>query len=198
MSQPDHGKWENRLAAWKWPIILILLFAIGIVSWRISYPTYTHNYRLTIEMKVDDKIRHGSGVIEAYLTKEPKFLPGMRSVSTDVRGDAIPIDLGQGRYLFAILAHGARGNRTYLLQRLALRIFEIENCGRYCNPWKKIGGMTGKREVPITYLPTLVTFTDVNDPKTAEVVFATINDGRYSDSPAKSPLTDCPKFSAAR
>ena len=163
----------------------MVVFAVGYVSCRISYPTYTHRYRLTLEVKVDDKIRRGSGVIEAYLTKEPKFLPEMRSVSTGVRGDAIPIDLGQGRYLFAILAHGARGSRSYHLQRLALRIFKIENCGRHCNPWKKIGGMAGKRAVPPTHLPTLVTFTDVNDPKTVEVVFATIKDGLYVDSPRK-------------
>ena len=153
---------------------LAALFVL-VLGWPDSaYPTYVHRYRLTVEVKVDDKIHRGSSVIQSSALAKPRQgieqSPGGR---IKVRGDAVFIDIGGGKNLFATLTHGKTGTEGGLMSRLAIKLFDVPECkGAYCD-WREIANMTGKRELPNTYMPTLVTFTDVKDPRTAEVVYAT-------------------------
>ena len=176
-TEQSFSRWVGRIA-----LTLVVLFVSAWLLWlgppNFLYPTYEHRYRLTIEVKVDDKIHRGSGVIQTSALAKPKQRfeqsPGGR---IKLSGDAVYIDIGGGKTLFAILAHGAKGNEGSLMSQLAIKVFDPPKCkGGYC--FHEIAKMSGKRAVPVTHLPTLVTFTDVKDPKTAEVVFATERDKR--------------------
>jgi hypothetical protein len=43
---------------------LMLLIGSGVVWWKISYPTYSYRYRLTLSVEAGGKVHTGSSVIE--------------------------------------------------------------------------------------------------------------------------------------
>jgi hypothetical protein len=91
----------------------------------------------------------------------------MRRVSALVRGEATVVDLGEGRYLFALLK-GAR----------AARAFAVFGDGRsYCR-WNKeqdaaVASSKPRRDslsCRRAHRPLLVTFADINDPASVQRV----------------------------
>ncbi len=65
-------------------------------------PTYRYRYRLTVWIEVNGRLVSGSGVREIRVA-DVNALPNPGSlVTTRTHGDAIPIDLGDGRVLFML------------------------------------------------------------------------------------------------
>jgi hypothetical protein len=89
-----------------------------------------------------------------------------RGVRADAHGEAVYVDLGDGKHVIGILGWGPKGgdqDKIFGLTRAALAP------GRYVN-WKDEYKLKGKGDLPPDYVPTFVTFAEVNDPKTARIV----------------------------
>ena len=155
----------------KWLGIVAALVALAIVAYGVAYPSLTLRYRLTLEAEVDGKPKTGSGVIEVIYSKQPEFASGRDRVSSR-RGEAVVLDLGERGTLFALLKAGS-DNRS-IPESIVLRAFNFPG-GAFPGPtveagFNQIRKLSGKRELPLTSLPLLVRFRDLNDPMTAEKV----------------------------
>lgn len=150
---------------------ILALVAVAIyAAWAIAYPTYTHRYRLTIEIETPDGVRSGSSVIEVSKRQIPKFLDSLfyAGGTPRAKGEAIFIDLGQGRNLVALLRFGPDAQTQHSMSRLAFEVFQRRSTDP--NDLQQMSRLSGRGDLPGDLIPTLVTFKDPADPKTVRVV----------------------------
>lgn len=151
---------------------LAILVAVGVALYlgvTFAFPSYTHRYRLTIEIDTPEGVRSGSSVIEVT-RKDARLLRfGGARFTFHVRGEAVFVDLGANRNMIALLATGPDGQN--IDQMISL---PIEAYGYYKwddDAWSHRAKMQGLVELNAPLIPTLVTIADVSDPKTAQVIY---------------------------
>jgi hypothetical protein len=145
----------------KW-IGLLGLMAALYVGDRIRIERPAHKYRLSMSIDTPDGLKSASGIYSVHPDRNYD-----RHGKTTIKGDALYVDLGQGRNLVALMAHGKGGTDMDAASYLALRAFSAR--GRHVS-FSDIGAMTGKAAVTGEFIPVLLSFADINDPKTARVV----------------------------
>ena len=148
-------------------LCILLLIGGGFVWWKITYPIYTYRYRITVEVEVDGAIKTGSSVIEVTHWWDPTPGKSFGHYSTAAKGEAVFVDLGQGRNVITLLASGPNGNDVDYPLKLVLTLYGLTF---QVNDFAKLVGLRDHRDIPAQQLPTFVTFADLNDPKTARVV----------------------------
>jgi hypothetical protein len=165
--------------------IAVALIASAIVFYVVAYPSLTLRYRLTLEAQVDGEPRIGSGVIEVTYSKVVR-LWATTELSIGVRGEAVALDLGSRGMLFALLAAGA--DSRSIPESIILRAYDFDG-GAFPGHsveegQEQLRRLSGKRELPLTSLPMLVRFRDLNDPMTVERV-SPLNIGERFGADAK-------------
>ncbi|WP_137042549.1 hypothetical protein [Pseudolabrys sp. FHR47] len=147
-------------------VVLIIALPIGgFVVWHtIKYPTYTYRYRMTVDVEVGGKLRSGESVIEVKIATQREGGSVPRYTSR-FRGEAIFVDLGEGRNVIALLAAGLPVENVNYPIDIVPRLFSLP-----FEEWARLPKLEGKREVPASRLPNLVTFSDLKDPKSARFV----------------------------
>ena len=153
---------------------LAMVVAVTAAAWAwiaLGYPDHAHRFRLAVEVDTPDGIRTGSSVIEVERRDfgwVPVYSPG-KGVVFVVRGEAVFVDLGEGRNVVTVLAHG--GNAEDVSR---INSFWIEAHGRQRSEeedvWSGRTELRGVVELRPPLVPTLVTFADPSDPKTVRVV----------------------------
>lgn len=141
--------------------------------------TPDYRYRLTVEVETPEGLRSGSGVIEVEQRMGRSSMnPAGRKILRRARGEAVAVDLPDGRTLYVLLrSDGNIDWATYVMQMLAP---DIEG-----EPWEEAFDnvllIEGEVELPRTRpteehldersaYPILVTFGDESDPTTVERV----------------------------
>ena len=149
----------------------ILLGVIALpVLWLASGFVYEtagstrHGFRLTVEVDTPEGLKSGSGVIQVSVIPKASWLPQSTGVYFGVHGEAVMVDLGRGRNVIAILGLGPTGQGG--IENLASLAFDRRDAFW----WREAPNWTGRKELPFSAMPTLVTFGNLNDPETAEVV----------------------------
>lgn len=155
-----------------------LCFVLAACSITDDTPTY--RYRLTVEVDTPAGLRTGSSVIEVDTQVAGKYsIPVPGRVTNRVRGEAVSVDLGEGRVLFALLRSEAdtdwAGRVMYRLSpqytgenalrdahRNMLRHRSEKTVPRYFS-------RRDRMEQRLAY-PMLVTFGDLDDPTSVERV----------------------------
>ena len=135
--------------------IFLLLIAVPVV-WLGSAFVYetanssVHRFRLTIEVDTPEGLKRGSGVWQSAWTRKADWIPQTGGALSSLRGDAVFVELGQGRHVIAILGLGATGS-DYGIESLAARAF-----GRDKPLWfgAEVPRRSAIRAVPITLDPT--------------------------------------------
>ena len=91
----------------KWFALLVAVAMTAVASaWIASMPSRdAHRFRLTVEVQTLDGPRAGSSVVEVERKEGRWPVLGPRHVFR-VRGEAVFMDLGGGRNLVAVMAHG--------------------------------------------------------------------------------------------
>jgi hypothetical protein len=157
----------------KWTILTIVGLAIAAVS--IGFPTYTHRYRLTVEVNTPDGVRSGSSVFEVTRSVIALGPPTFR-----VHGEAAFVDLGNGRNVVAVLATGRAAQNTDQIISLGIEAYGYYKWDE--DAWAGRRQMKGPVELRPPLIPTMVTLSDIADERTARVIYATetleTNDGR--------------------
>lgn len=144
-------------------IVVIAVFLFG--SW-VSAARPDHKYRLTFDVVTPQGLVSASNVMAVYLDD---FSIGPIGGGIGMKGDAVFVDLGAGKNLIAILAHGRTASDVDGMSRLAMNAFAA--AGQKV-PFKDVKRLTGTVPVRDSLIPTLVTFTDLNNPATAKVLDA--------------------------
>jgi len=145
----------------------VFVVIAGFGAWKLIYPTYTYRYRMTVNVEFDGKLYPGYSVIELRLRRQPKLLPEVPAVTAKVSGEAVFIDLGSGKNIFAVLASGPIGTNYDYPKQLVPEHFNLSYSDEDLGKFEKL---QGKWKLPPDRLPTFATFTDLNDPKTARTV----------------------------
>lgn len=153
----------------KFLIVLLVIVAGSTVAWKLATPTYTYRYRLTVEIDTPDGVKSGSSVIEVKTEKAPDLLKIMSAGGANKRisGEAIYIDLGGEKNLFAVLDGD--------LLTLAPSVFLGEEYVAK-NGWIKTAQVLSSMKhssmvLPTSRTPTLVTFKNLKDPHTLIPVY---------------------------
>lgn len=148
----------------------VALVAVAFAAFIWNYPSAVVRYRLTLYAEVDGKSVAGSGVVEVRYETGIKFATATE-YNVRVRGEAVVLDLGAKGLVFALLRAG-RDSRSEPAS-IVLRAFNFSG-GAMPLPAKEgiqqVSRLSGKAELPVTSLPLLVRFRDVNDPLTVEKV----------------------------
>jgi hypothetical protein len=152
--------------------IALAVFVALYAGYSFAFPTVTVRYRLAIEVDADGQTYVGSGVLEAAHSKGIPWMSNYSSVKhTDVKGEAVAVDIGSRGTLFVLLTQG-KGPYSEPGRTLP-KAFGFRN--GYVNPppapdFQRLRELSGRKEVATEDLPLLVRFRDINDPKTVERV----------------------------
>jgi hypothetical protein len=152
-------------------LVVLVLAGIGFF-FVMAVPTYTHRYRLTVEIDTPDGVRSGSSVIEVARIDDG-WIPiraGSR-YTFRLRGEAMFVDLGGGRNVIALLAHGSQARDVNQMISLPIEAYGHRKWDE--DAWAGRKAMQGPVELKPPLIPTLITFTDLDDPATAQVVYGT-------------------------
>lgn len=143
-------------------IALALLFLL--IPIYINYPWGTYRYRVTVEIVTPEGIKTGSAVREIRVHTEPGFL-GVRKQGIDrLIGEAVVIDLGTRGVVFALLSEDdlyqafPYNNGVGILSPMGIRYYKSLKPGT-------------KAPLPSEKYPTFVTFKDLSDPKSLQLVY---------------------------
>ncbi|WP_152540025.1 hypothetical protein [Afipia sp. P52-10] len=141
--------------------VALLLFGAWVYLVRPD-----HKYRLTINVETPFGVKSGSGVVSVHLSKDPPLLPHIGSIGA--KGDAIFVNLGEGRNLFMIMAAGKKGENVDAIAYLAEKVLAATGHKVSFQDVYKFAGRT--LPVGSDHIPTLVSFVDLKDVATARVV----------------------------
>jgi len=124
------------------------------------------NVKVTVNVDTPEGVRTGYSVVRVGVRKysglQRKF--GYAYGAGVIEGEAVVVDLGDGRYLFALVV---AGNMAYRASEVVFDdLLPEEDAARY----RKMQRLRVRREVPREMYPLLVTFDDINDPKTVKRV----------------------------
>ena len=145
---------------WFGPLALLAALVIGDQI-RINRPA--HKFRLTLDIETPEGRKSASGVMAVHPDRSYT-----RRGQTRTLGDAVFVDLGQGKNLVALLAH--LDNRLVLddMNYVALRAYLAATGKRV--PFSEMSRLTGTVPVKGELIPVLVAFADPAAPGTARVV----------------------------
>jgi hypothetical protein len=149
----------------KWAAAVAVLVGAVFLLYLYAQPAYTHRFRLTVEVQTPSGVKSGSSVIETSAWESGNWTEA-RGVRTDFKGRAVFIDLGSGRNLVALLAFGPQGTDQSKLFHLVGAALAP---GRSLD-WNDEYRLSGTGSLPRAYTPTLITFANLADPKTAAVI----------------------------
>ena len=146
---------------WFGPLALLAALVIGDQI-RINRPA--HKYRLTVEVETPEGRKSASGVLAVHPDRSYS-----RRGQTRTLGDAVFVDLGQGRNLVALLAH-IDNNKLELdgINYVALRAYTAAQGKRVS--FNAMSAQTGIVPVKAELVPVLVSFADPADPASARAV----------------------------
>jgi hypothetical protein len=146
---------------WFGPIALLAALYIGDQI-RINRPG--HKYRLTVEVETPAGRKSASSVLAVHPDRSYS-----RGGHTRTVGDAVYVDLGNGKNLVALLAHIDGNLELDGINYVALRAYTAAAGGKRVS-FNEMNRQTGIVPVTGTLIPVLVTFADPANPGTARSV----------------------------
>lgn len=138
-----------------------------------------YRYRLTVEVEIPEGLAAGSSVIEVeQRLVRPGSDPSGIGVERRVRGEAVTVDLPDGRVLFALLrSESANDWASYILPWIAPDVRGESFTEQLDDPLSLKGEIELPKTLPAKSIlserpgyPMLVTFGDINDPTSIERV----------------------------
>jgi len=149
---------------------LAALIAITYLYIQWAYPTYRLRYRLTVEVETPNGLKTGSSVIESKREEHIVVIPGVLPESWRVTGEAVFVDLGDGKNLIVTLTNRSSGLKDSVSAAgLPYSPGPDLKVSGYPARWRAVKRLKTRNIAP-ERLPTIVTFTDINDPKTVKRV----------------------------
>ncbi len=169
------GQITRRMSGW-----VMLCLALAVSGCSLTDQTPVYRYRLTVEVDTPDGVKTGSSVIEVDTEVAGGYsIPTPGRVTNRVRGEAVTVDLGEGRVLFALLRSEADIDWAgRVMYRLSPQ-YAGENALR--DGYRNMLRHRPERTVPRHFsradqvnersaYPMLVTFRDIDDPTSVEEV----------------------------
>ncbi len=151
--------------------IAVAAIAALWLFWTHNFPTYSYNFRMTVAVETPEGVKTGSSVYSISAGKRPKLTAEEGSRSMVIKGEAVAVDLPDDKILFALLKTDSGS-----LSRLSMKALDpsfVSNGYDTVASARRLGSRKGVEEnavVPPEDYPILVTFADIDDPKSIELV----------------------------
>jgi hypothetical protein len=144
-------------------LFLLVTFTLGYVSCTQMYPSGKWRYKITVNVETPEGLKSGAAVREVTFKSGPKILPDVAGSTSKVTGEAVVIDLGHGKYLFALM--DVDGSYQIVHDIFP---YEASSPRNYIEYYQSLTGQ--KKALSPSQYPLLVTFADIKDPKTVKKV----------------------------
>jgi hypothetical protein len=138
-----------------------VMSAFLLVSCGMFADVWEWNQKLTVEVLVDGKVVSGSAVSHVWWQEAN----ALGVYPSGYKGEATVVDLGPRGKLFALI-----GEETNYIAQYTLHDALGEDRGDYEKLLPKIMRFRGTKDVPRDHYPLLVTFTNLDDPRTIRKV----------------------------
>lgn len=147
-----------------WLVLLTPLVLYGLYKW--NYPTYIWHEKMTvtIETPSGEQSSHATRSVKFVIT--PRILPQITGGEVSLNGEAVMLEVSEGRYLFALLDSPVGWLRSAYENKFPDRPKGNEQIGK----WEKTLDGLGSVPIPRKTFPLLVTFDDINDPASVREV----------------------------
>ncbi len=163
--QPEHQQSQRAGSLrWvpRWLIKIVLALLLAYFGYKFFYPSFTWSQTTTVTVSTPNGLRSGSSTVRVSWWTAPSILPDARNTFYNTVGEATVVDLGGGRYLFALMSDAeSRGLQVFAgvetVMNLPLR--RLIDAARIVNA---SSGQT--RELPRSFYPVLVTFDKIEIP----------------------------------
>jgi hypothetical protein len=150
------------------PLTLALMAAIATLA-ACDYRTEEFRYRLTVEVDTPQGLRSGASVVEVSISEPGEGgLPDASGGTSRLRGEAVAVDLPDGRVLFALLRAPGDVDAAARLPFHALNPPRREGEYRRTRRAADLKRISGVGELPQDHYPLLVTFRNLEDPTSIE------------------------------
>ena len=157
---------------------LLIAAFVGIVGYRLAYPTLVYRFRITVNVETPQGLKTGSSVMEVRHISYPAWTTlGNNTGVSRLIGEAVFVDLGAGddgrqQNLVALLALGKRGEMdlSYLPQMAFAHLLRQKAAPRgtaYVMSQIPVGTRV---ELVGELVPSLITFLNIDDPNTGRPV----------------------------
>lgn len=146
--------------------IPVLAFLAFVTWYKLTFPSYTFHYRLTVQVEVDGEVKEASGVIGIRWNDTPD-LPDVPTFKFHAFGQALLVDLGGHGVLFVPLS--ASEEREGLDAR---RLPFGQQAPRTRDVVERAINVRGRSQVVPHNLPQFIWQSHLNDPGSAVVVTA--------------------------
>jgi hypothetical protein len=155
-------------------LLILAAFAIGAVMWwKINYPTYAWNQKLTVTVSTPQGEVSGSSVVAISWTKN-FFSGGWGGAlfQLTMLGDATTVDLGGGQFLFAMLGYQDSQEKHCTGLIVPKLLGQSDNDFWGSDSFKHVQAAKGRGPItlPPKLYPHFLRFRDIKDPATAELV----------------------------
>jgi hypothetical protein len=143
---------------------LAIAILVGVVVFRIAFPTYDYRYRLHLALEIDGKPYSGSSVVDVSWSCGPKIADS--GCSATLAGQATAIDLGSKGVLVATLHSGEFASaipvRGVDASFLCANAFGNQSTHKELSSLPRLAG---KRALSHDNFPCLLWFPKPEDPK---------------------------------
>lgn len=158
-----------RLKNKKWVLVVVFVLMATSAVWAITdyIIPKTWNYKVTVNIDTPEGVKSGSAVREVsnYTNIASWINPDVASRSTSVKGEAVVIDLGKRGVVFALVGHDSYRELYSAFPVKAPA--SIEGTVYY----DSLKPSTTAELKDVRARPKLVTFENLNDPKTIKPIY---------------------------
>ncbi len=145
--------------------ILVLGLVLVTVWWKAQFPSTSWRYKITIEIETPEGIKSGAAVREVRAWKNAAKLinPDVAPIEYEVIGEAVVVDLGKRGVLFGLIDWDSYEEVESSFPEIA------SNVSEYLEYYERLE--SGSRSTLRNNQPKIVTFDNIEDPRTAKLVY---------------------------
>lgn len=149
----------------KFLIGIALVIGVPILAFRIAYPTFSWNQKVTVTVNTPNGEVSASSVGRVVVSEKVSLgLAEAGGINSDFEGEAVVVSLPNEKYLFSLI----KGATSFSLKAFGdVPGVRKEADGSFVQ-WdenaRRTQNLLGAKAFPPEHLPMLVTFDDINDP----------------------------------
>ncbi|MEP6433216.1 MAG: hypothetical protein ABJ053_06200 [Lentilitoribacter sp.] len=155
----------------KFLIGLVLVVGMSIIAFRIAYPTFSWNQKVTVTVNTPNGEVSASSVGRMVVSEKVSLgLAEAGGINSDFEGEAVGIALPNEKYLFSLISGATSFSLKVFGDVPGVRKNADGSFVQWDESVKRIQNLVGAKAFPLEHLPMLVTLDDINDPASVKEV----------------------------